>query len=180
MTLPHEIAHASLETQQHYLKMIEEGQSMQWALMCALQQPPGTRGTDRSFMEGRYSGNWLDSLPKRQAKWLIAEAKKAGINPSGKVYIGGLADKRGHLDPMAWVDSVDDVKRVAKARNLNVQGLVNVTAHEEPPKSVDINPRIARELARKEIAKNPSLSMGDALEKVKEKHTPRWKRKKSG
>lgn len=177
MTLPPEIERANSAVQQHYMKMIADGQSERWAAMCALQQPPGTQGSDRAFMEGRYSGNWLDELPKRQAKWMVAEARKAGINPTGKFYLSGIADKRGHLDPMAWVDSIDDVKRVAKARNLNVQGMVNIKASEEPPKQVDLNPRIARSLAKKEVAKNPGLSMDDALVKVREKHAPRWKKK---
>jgi len=34
-------------------------------------------------------------------------------------------------------------------------------------------------LAKKEIAKNPSLSMKDAISKVKEKHVPQWKRPKT-
>lgn len=108
---------------------------------------------------------------------MIDEAKKAGINPNGKFYLSGIADKRGHLDPMAWVDSVDDVKRVAKARNLNVQGMVNVKATDEQRPDVALNPRIERELAKKEVAKNPKLKMQDAIRKVREKHAPRWKKK---
>lgn len=176
--LPFEIATASYEVQQHYLKMIEDGQSERFALMCSLQQAPGTKAADRTFMEGRYSGNWLDGLPKKQAARIVREAKAVGINPSGKFYMSGLADKRGHMDPMAWVDSVDDIRKVAKVRNLNVQGIVNIEAEAQGPKQVDLNPRLAKELARKEVAKNPGLSMRDALAKVKEKHTPRWKKKK--
>lgn len=175
--LPYEIANAAPHVREHYLKMIADGQTERFALMCSLQQAPGTQGTDRAFMEGRYAGGWLDELPKRQAKWMIAEAKKAGINPTGKFYLSGIADKRGHLDPMAWVDSVDDVKRVAKARNLNVQGIVNIKASDEGRREVALNPKIERELAKKEIAKNPSMKMQDAIRKVREKHAPRWKKK---
>jgi hypothetical protein len=177
-TLPPEIAAASYEVQQHYLRMIEDGQSERFALMCSLQQAPGTKAADRTFMEGRYSGNWLDSLPKKQAARIVREARASGINPTGKFYLSGLADKRGHMDPMAWVDSVDDIKRVAKARNLNVQGIVNIEGSHEGPKNVPLNPRIAKELAKKEISKDPKLSMRDALAKVHEKHLPRWKKKK--
>ncbi len=176
--LPYEIAQASREVQDHYLKMIADGQTERFAVMCALMQAPGTKGSDRAFMEGRLSGNWIDELPKRQAKWLIAEAKAAGINPSGKFYMSGLADKRAHLDPMAWVDSVDDVKRVARARNLNVQGIVNIEAKAEARPDRPLNPRIERELARKEISRNPRLSYQDAVMAVRQKHAPRWKRKK--
>ena len=177
MSLPYEIEQASKEVRDHYLRMIADGQTERWAAMCALQQAPGTKAADRTFMEGRYSGNWLDELPKKQAARIVREAKACGINTSGKFYMSGLADKRGHMDPMAWVDSVDDVKKVARARNLNVQGIVDIKASEERPKNIDLNPRIAKELAKKEVSKSPGLSMGDALAKVREKHAPRWKKK---
>ena len=178
MELPFEIASATEEVQQHYLKMIASGQTPMFAAMCALQQPPGTNGSDRAFMEGRLSGNWLDELPKRQANWMVKEARAAGINPTGKYYLSGIADKRGHLDPEAWIDSVDDVKRVARKRNLNVQGTVNIKASEpDPSEKPALNPRIERELARKESAKNPKLSQQEAISRVREKHAPRWKRK---
>ena len=77
---------------------------------------------------------------------------------------------------MAWVSDLSDVKKVAKARNLNVTGMVNMEAAELPIIRHDLNPRIARELAKKEIAKNPKLSMNDAIAKVKEKHVPSWKK----
>jgi hypothetical protein len=145
--------------------------------MCALQQPPGTRGTDRAFQQGRLDGNWLDELPARQAKKMVREAKAAGINIAGKQYVSGLANKLGHCDPQAWVSDLSDVRRVAKARNLTVTGSVNVEGVDYGPKKVDINPKIARTLAKKEMAASPGLSMRDAMAKVKEKYVPRWKRK---
>jgi post-segregation antitoxin (ccd killing protein) len=174
--LPFDIQRASAEVRNHYIRMINAGQSPRFSEMCALQQPPGTKGTDRAFQEGRLAGNQWDELPARQAKKMIREAKAAGINISGKQYVSGLANKLGHCDPRAWVSDLSDVKRVAKDRNLNVSGLVNIEATELPPIRHDLNPRIAKELAKKEIAKNPKLSMQDALVKVKEKHTPKWKK----
>lgn len=174
--LPFDIKNASQSVQNHYVKMVNAGQSPLFAEMCALQQPPGTKGTDRAFQQGRLDGNWLDDLPPRQAKKMVREAKAAGINISGKQYMSGLANKLGHCDPRAWVSDVSDVKQVAKDRNLSVSGIVTVNAPEVFQKQVDLNPRIASGLAKKEIARNPSLSMRDALAKVKEKHAPRWKR----
>jgi hypothetical protein len=176
MKLPYEIRNASKEVQDHFKKMVANGQSESFALMCSLGQPPGTKGTDRAFQEGRLAGNQWDELPARQAKKMIREAKAAGINISGKQYVSGLANKLGHCDPMAWVSDLSDVKRVAKARNLSVTGMVNIEATDLPVVRHDLNPRIAKELAKKEIAKNPKLSMAAALEKVKEKHAPRWKK----
>lgn len=177
MKLPYEIGIASQAVQSHYIKMVNDGQTERWAEMCALQQPPGTKGTDRAFQQGRLDGNWLDDLPPRQAKKIVREAKAAGIDIAGKQYMSGLANKLGHCDPRAWVSDIADVKRVAKDRNLSVSGIVTVNATDLPPlKQVDLNPRIARGLAKQEISKNPGLSMRDALAKVKEKHAPRWKK----
>lgn len=176
MKLPFEIGRASPEVQSHYIKMVNAGQSPRFAEMCALQQPPGTKGTDRAFQEGRLAGNQWDELPPRQAKKMIREAKAAGINISGKQYVSGLANKLGHCDPRAWVSDLSDVRQVAKDRNLNVTGMVNMEATDLPPIRHDLNPRIAKELAKQEIAKNPKLSMQDALVKVKEKHAPKWKK----
>jgi hypothetical protein len=179
MTLPPEIASAGPDVQEHYVRLVNNGQTERFAAMCALQQPPGTRGTDRAFMQGRYNQEWLKNLPQKQADWMIREARTAGINTSGRFYMGGLADKRGHLDPEAWVDSTGDVLRVAKKRDLEVHGIVDyVPPQKPPPKEVDINPRILREHVRKEMKENPKLKRGEAIEKVKDRIVPHWKRKK--
>lgn len=177
--LPPEIAAASPDVRAHYRSMIADGATERWAVMCALQQPPGTQGTDRAFMQGRYGGEWLNSMNKQCAERLVREAKRAGINVAGKFYMGGLADRRGHLDPAAWIDSVSDIKKVAQERDLHVQGIVNYTPPErEPAKSKDISPDILREHVRKEMRANPKLKRGEAIEKVKERIVPHWKRKK--
>jgi hypothetical protein len=177
--MPFDIANAAPHVQHHYLKMVADGQNPRFAEMCALQQPPGTSGTDRAFQQGRLDGNWIDDMPIHMAKRVVREAKAAGIDITGKQYMSGLSDKRGHCDPEAWVSDLSDVRRVAKKRNLQVRGIINVDAHDTPPVTVDLNPKIAKELAKKEIAKNPSLSMKDAISKVKEKHVPQWKRPKT-
>jgi hypothetical protein len=177
--MPYDIANAAPEIQRHYLKMVSEGQTPRFAEMAALQKPPGTRGTDRAFQQGRLDGNWMDEMPVHMARRISREAKAAGISTTGKYYMSGLADKRGHCDPEAWVSDLSDVRRVAKKRNLEVRGIVNVDAEPTPPKNVDLDPKIARDLARKEIAKNPSMSMKEAIHKVKQKHVPRWKKKVS-
>lgn len=141
-----------------YRKCIAEGYGEKWAEMCALQQPPGLRGTDRTLMEGKTNQQWLDDMPAKQAKRILAEAKRAGISTAGKFYMSGLADKRGHKDPDAWVDSVADVKRVARKRNLTVRGAVE---HEgipmPPPPPKPLSDRLANEMIRSELQKNPAL-----------------------
>ena len=178
MKYPIELKDAPVGVRSHYASMIAEGQTEQWALMCALRQPPGTKGSDRAFMEGRNNNEWMSSLPPAQAARMVREARALGINTSGKFYMGGIADRRGHLDPEAWVSSVDDVKRVAVKRDLEVHGAVEYTPPQKEHKKVDIAPDILRDQVRKERKKNPKLSKGEATEKVKERIVPRWKRKK--
>jgi hypothetical protein len=120
----------------------------------------------------------MDGIPARMAKKMAREAKAAGININGKYYLGGLADKRGHMDPSAWVDSVSDIKRVAKARNLNVSGIVNVQGHEVEPVRPALNPKIVNKLAKQAMASDPKLTRQEAVRQVKEKHSPAWKRSK--
>jgi hypothetical protein len=177
--LPPDIASAPPDVQAHYIKLVRQGQAPRFAEMVALGVPPATRGTDRALMEGRLSGQWLESMPKAQADRIIREAKQAGINVAGKFYMGGLADHRRHKDPAAWIDSVADIKKVAQLRDLHVQGIVNHTPPEKPPKrSVDIAPDILREHVIKEMRANPKLKRGEAIEKVKDRIVPHWKRKK--
>jgi hypothetical protein len=176
--MPQEIADSRPAVQQHWLRMIADGQTERFATMLALQQAPGVTGSDRTFMEGRNNQEWLDGLPKRQANYIIKEAKASGIDITGKYYMAGIADKRGWCDPKAWVSGRDDVLRVAKERNLEVSGSVNhKPVADLPTVKTDLNPRILRELTRKELSKNPSLTKRQAEELVKSKHVPRWKKK---
>lgn len=180
MHLPPDIESASLDVQHHYIKMIEAGQAPRFAEMCALQKAPGVHGTDDSFMQGRKNAEWLDKIPTRQAKWMLSEAKKAGIVTEGRYYHGGIADRRGHLDPEAWISGRDDLLRVAKKRKLIVRGQVNYDPGDvaEPPKRRNaMNPKLVRQLAKKEMAAEPGLTRQAAEARVREKHSlTAWKR----
>lgn len=176
--IPDSIKRLGSEAISTYKKALQNGGSPAFAEMCATQQAPGTRGTDRSFMEGRLSGNWMDDMPPEAAKRMVREAGAAGINTAGKFYMGGLADKRAHRDPEAWVESVADVKRVAKSRRLEVHGIVDyVPPEQEPPKRVKLSKKIINENVSKELRKNPGMRRQDAVEKVKDRMTPHWKKK---
>lgn len=175
--LPFDIAQAGPAVQEHYLRMLAAGQSPRFAEMAALRQPPGTRGTDRALMEGRLNNQQFAAMHTPLARRMIREAQSAGISTSGKFYMGGLADKRAHRDPKAWVDSVSDIKRVAQERDLHVQGIIEYSPPQKPPKkSVDIAPDILREQVRKELKRNPSLRRRDAIERVKDRIVPHWKK----
>ena len=176
--IPRNIEDAGSDAVRMYSRLIAEGYGHRWAEMCALQQPPGTKGTDRAVMQGRYAEQWLDDMPTDQARRITREARAAGINISGKYYCSGLADKRGHCDPAAWIDSASDIKRVATKRNLTVRGIVE---HEgvatPPPKSKPLSERLVREMSAIERKRHPGKKPGEIREIVLDKYAPKWKQK---
>lgn len=148
------------------------------AEMLALQKPPGVTGTDRSLMQGRYNNEQLNEMPPDHARNMVQQAKKAGVNPSGKYYFAGLADKRGPADPMAWVDSVGDIKRVAAARNLTVRGAVEHEGIPVPPPSPKVlSEQLTREMMKVEKRRNPTMKTGELREMVLAKYARKRKPK---
>lgn len=169
--LPHDIQSASVVVQRHYQKMIEAGVAPRLAEMLALQSPPAVSGTDRTLMQGRYNNEQFNDMPKDHALNMITLAKRAGINPNGKYYCSGLADKRGPADPGAWIDSVGDVKRVAESRNLSVRGCVKHEGIPQPrPKAKPLSDRLTREMMKVEKRRNPTMKKGELREYVVEKY----------
>lgn len=177
--VPSNIRRAGTEAVAMYAKLLSAGYGHRWAEMCALQQPPGTKGTDRALMHGRYNEQWLGDMSADTAGHILREAKAAGINTSGKYYMGGIADKRAHRDPAAWVDSAGDILRVAKERNLTVSGIVEHKGEPQaPPKPKRLSARLTREMMTHERLANPGrkISDGDLKEMVKEKYGRKHKR----
>lgn len=169
--LPFDIQRARKDAQDHYIDMIANGVAPRLAEMLALQQPPGLRGTDRSLMEGRLNNEQFDKMPRDQALKMLATAKDAGINPSGKYYASGLADKRGPADPAAWVDSVGDIKRVAAERNLSVTGAVEHKGIPMPrPKAPRLSERLTTEMMQVAAKQKPTMKQGELREYVTEKY----------
>ena len=173
MDIPVEIERAGRAAVATYIKALPYGE--RWASMVALQVPPGTKGTDRAFLEGRQNNEQLDAMPKRQANYVAKEARDAGISISGKHYCAGIADRRGWRDPAAWVTSNDDVLRVARRRKLHVSGNVNYDPGEAPPKRVLLSESIIRDEIKKEKRKNPHAKVGELREKIIDKHAYRVK-----
>jgi len=168
--VPCSVELAGANAVRHYLKMIRDGQTPRFAEMCATQTPPGVRGTDRAVMQHRLNGEWLDAMPPDQAKRILSEAKAAGISTEGKYYQSGLADKRGPADPMAWIDSASDIKRVAQLRNLHVTGIVEHTAHEVEPQRKALSDSAMRTLMRKYRKLHPKKKEGELREMIVSKH----------
>lgn len=173
MDIPFSVRERGREAVETYQRALPHGE--RWAEMVALQCPPGTKGTERAFLQGRNNMEQFDSLPKRQAQYVLRDARRAGINPSGKVYCAGLADHRGWKDPAAWVSSNDDVLKVAKARRLAVSGSVNYDPGPAPVKPKLLSERIIKDEMRKELRKNPKANKGELREKIIDKHAYRVK-----
>lgn len=168
MEYPPEVVAAGPRALNLYEKALPYGE--RWATMVALQQPPGTSGTDRAFLEGRQNNEQLNDMPRRQAAYVAREARQAGISIAGKYYCAGIADKRGWRDPEAWVTSNDDVLRVAKKRRLHVTGNVNYDPGEAPPKRVLLSESIIKDEVQREKRRNPKAKDGELREKIIEKH----------
>lgn len=126
--------------------------------MLATRTPPGTKGTDRTFLEGRLTGRSLDTLDRfTRAKWL-QEAKRQGVSLAGKVYQSGLG--RHAWDLSAWVDSRSEqiAKCKALGRNLVVNGEYLYQAPEqEPEPETLLAPKIVEREVNRLIAQDPAL-----------------------
>jgi len=175
MEIPQEVRLLGSDAVRTYERALPYGQ--RWALMCATQTPPGTKGTDRALMEGKLNQQWLDDMPKKQAATMLSEARAAGIDTAGKVYMGGIADLRGHRDPMAWVDSAGDILKVAKARNLTVEGAVTHKGVPMPPKRQVLSERIVKEEMKRYRKLHPGKKAGELREMIINKHAHPLKRK---
>jgi hypothetical protein len=164
--VPDHIRALGRDASEMYARLRSEGLSLKWCEMVVFRQPPGVKGGDRAFMEGRLNNQQFDRMPKDHAQNIITLASRAGINVSGKYYCSGLADKRGVQDPEAWVDGTGDIMRVAKKRNLSVDGAVTHKGVQEAPQRKALSERLTKELMREERAKHPKMKDGDLRDMV--------------
>lgn len=140
---------------EEYRAIVAKGTPPRAAAMYALQSPAGTRNTDRAFCQGQRAK--MENMTPNVAKMLHQKARRAGINTSGKYYMSGLGR---HTDPAAWVSCAEDVLTVAKAKNLTLEGVLNrkgIDKEVAPKPNPGVAPDIVNELARKQLAKDPSL-----------------------
>jgi len=116
--------------QSHYELCRSRGTSHKLAEMFAFQEGPGL-DTDTTFMAGRNedpAGEGWDH--KTIGEVYRQKARKAGVSPSGKTYLGTLARYPG--DPEAWVSGKGDVKRVVERRGWNCDGAVKHKSPDRP------------------------------------------------
>jgi hypothetical protein len=162
-----------------YDSLIDKGSNPGFAAMLALQQPCGTKGTDRTFLENTHG--WADRMWPDNAKQLHKIAKRAGISTQGKIYKGGLG---GASDPMAWVSDTSDVLAAAKAKGYTVTGAVEYDAPKQRPKRKRLAADIRETYVAKELMRDPGLAekarknpkkLQELREKVVEKHSRKVK-----
>ena len=161
--------------QAHYESCRRQGTSHSLALMFAERCPPMSN-TDREFLEGRVNGNqfegqeWVGDLYKKKAE-------AAGVSTTGKVYIAGLASEPG--DPRAWVSGRGDVQAVCEERGWNCTGSVLVKGREHEVEKIALGEDIVAEGVQElQQQCGGELRHEDAVEKVKAKKTPHWKKKR--
>lgn len=136
-------------------QIVASGETAQWAAMCAMRTPPGSRYTERAFLQDMNSG--VDKMNHIIRDHTYKAAHKAGISTQGKVHKPGLGPA---TDPGAWVSSMDDVLAVAKARNLTVTGAVNHKGVEilEKPNKPRLAPDLVKRYRKEYLKSDPSLA----------------------
>lgn len=135
--------------------------------------------TDAVFLQGHVNGSQFEHQ-EHIGNYYAHQARQAGVDPKGKVYLSSLAAYPG--DPRAWVDGRGDVQRVCEERGWQCDGSVQVKGVKAEPLDVPIAEDIVqREMALAQ-AGDPGLaekSAEEVREKVVAKITPHWKKKRS-
>jgi hypothetical protein len=141
-------------------------------------QPPAAN-SDREFWRGRWN-QFADTPAQGDHYARIARAR--GQDTTGKAYLPSLARFPG--DPLAWVSGKGDAEAVIDNNGWGSEGSINrpVRKVAEPldvPLAADIVAGlVAKELDRVPEADRPGVNVADVREKVTDKHTPRWHKKK--
>lgn len=141
-----EMREAGPDIFQFYLDLIAAGSTPVMAHMLASRRGPEARNTDKSFCSG--AQRRMSTMNQDMRKEMLKRAHKAGVKTEGKYFVGGLGR---YEDQKAWVSGADDVLRVAKERNLNVEGVINHKAQkldQPPPKK-----RMAEDVMQARLAK---------------------------
>lgn len=148
--------------QARYTQLRLNGESHNMAEVLALRAFPGF-STNDDFMRGRMNGEQFAHNPA-MGNYYRGVAESQGVSVKGKQYMSGLASYPG--DPTAWVSDKSDVLRVAKAKGLTLDGLVNYTAPQcEPSGSVEV----ARDILDREVNLELERSPGSRIEDVEDR-----------
>jgi len=138
----------------NYLKLRLDGVKPVWAKMSACRRAAAMNCSDRDF--NRAERRKMEDMNPYYRRSIMAIAKRAGIDTSGKFYVGALGR---YDDPGAWVSTVDDVRTTARKKKMAFEGLVNCDYTEDQPVTrCRLAPDLVEEQAQQELAENPALA----------------------
>lgn len=167
-----------------YRRLRRAGNAPGFAAMLALRSPPGSR-SDREFCRDFAHGKQFDNMGRASREYILREAKRAGINITGKIFKSGLGKPS---DPLAWVADRHDVLKTAQAKNLFVRGRVNYDPPElPPPPPTPLAPDMLKNRVLRQTAANPDLAakcreskkvMRDVIEQAAAEATPARRKKR--
>jgi hypothetical protein len=135
-------------------QMLNNGETMEFAAMCACQQAPGTKNTDRAFCEGQRER--VSSMPEVNRRLIEQRLKKKGFEPGNKFHVSGLGPVD---DPTAWVSCAEDVLTIAKEKNLELSGAINrkMVEKDRKPKDIPLADDLVVKIGQKYIQADPGL-----------------------
>ena len=185
VTIPDEVCDCGTAAVEIFLTSIAQGNTEQFAVMCATRKAPGLKGTDSqnfasnqrvkvrdrdggSRYEWTGSNNPFPNMPEQLRQHYIKQCKKQGISFEGKVYKTSLV-RQGYgglkLDPEALVDSTQDVRRLLKQRGWSCQhGMVKVDA----PELIDTSDgeyHVSEKLLDEHVANEAIMNHGGRIKK---------------
>lgn len=168
------------EVLHHYLESRKQGTAHGLAMMFALGTAPQAQ-TSREFMQGHCNGSQFEKTPHIGEAY-ARPARQAGVHTSGRRYMSSLARFPG--DPEAWVDSLDEGKKLCEKRGWgmtdgNERELVKMRQPEKERVPVEVADDILEEQANLEIAAAPKGSLKESKREIKERIKDKIKRKKS-
>lgn len=174
-SLEQQVAEAGPEAVKLYKQIRENGETAEWAAMCALRQAPGARYTARAYEQGFHDN--MGSMSEMTRQGMLLAAKKAGVNTAGKFYNGTGA----YGEQTSWSTCAEDVLTAAKKKNLTLTGALKHQGRpcDKPVERKRLADDIAQRFIRQELAANPALKekakknrkvLREVYEKVVEKH----------
>ena len=154
IVVPNDVCDAGRDAIEHYIAMINAGESRNMAEMCALQRAPGVQG-DLGFFEGRHTLAQQFAGDERGLNTLLRSAKRHGFTPRyTDVYEPGLCRPEvGQGDPQAFISPTDGRSHAMKIREKMLS--------DEPQnrkKPVRLANSLTEKFVKKATAKDPSFA----------------------
>lgn len=172
------------ELLEKWIEAVRAGGEPTFVEMGLFRQSPGTRGTERTFVQGRT----VSGMDGRCDQMRLANAKKAGVNTHGRMYVASLC-RKGFLpgaDPIAWVPQHDALGEIrAKAKKLGKTGTicnieVNDVPEREPEPDCPLHPKIVKDFVQEYCKTEPGFAqkkLGEQKEIVIDRHGAKKKSK---